>query len=213
VVLGCVPWISSDDVADALIAVGTCCIVVDKDAKDKAQLDRIDAECNGVRQMLLRDIGLSAPQQGGKPPVINPLTWTAFEEQELEPVRMLGWTREKRGRSVPLLHAKVAVCCAAYGWEGEFATWNHSLEPLSVWLGSANWTQWSPKHLEFGAWTTDRALTSTAFEFVSDVIRSSEPRSSVESRPSPNLVEGEWDDDAFAELAAEAMEAADEDDQ
>ena len=30
VVLGCVPWLDSDAIVDALIKAGTCCIVVDK---------------------------------------------------------------------------------------------------------------------------------------------------------------------------------------
>ncbi len=208
VVLGCVPWISSDDVVDALVAVGSCCVVVDKSARN-TQLDRLTAEGTGVRQMLLHGLEYWGPHEGGRPPVIDPSSASAFEERELAPVRVLGWRKGKQ--PVPLLHAKLAVCCAAYGWEGEFASWNHSLAPLSVWMGSANWTNWSPKHLEFGAWTTDQALATAALEFIRDVIKSSEPRSSTAPHPSPELVEGKWDDDAFAELAREALEATEED--
>jgi hypothetical protein len=102
---------------------------------------------------------------------------------------------------VPLLHAKLAVCCAAYRWEGDFGGWDDHLKPWSVWMGSANWTTWSSKHLEFGAWTTDAALTKVAFEFVIDVIRASEPRDSSASLPSPQLTEGIWDEDAWQTLA------------
>ena len=42
---------------------------------------------------------------------------------------------------MPLLHAKLAVCCAAYGWAGEFGSWGEHLTPLSVGMGSANWTK------------------------------------------------------------------------
>ena len=47
---------------------------------------------------------------------------------------MVGWQRTGN-RAVPLLHAKLAVCCAAYQWEGEVGSWEDHLRPVSVWMG------------------------------------------------------------------------------
>jgi hypothetical protein len=112
---------------------------------------------------------------------------------------------------LPLLHAKLAVCCAAYTWEGDLGGWQDHLLPMSVWMGSANWTKQSDLHLEFGAWTTDPTLAKAALEFMTDVIRVSEPMPSKAERPSPELVEGQWDAAAFAELTEALREAAEED--
>jgi len=82
--------------------------------------------------------------------------------------------------------------------------------PLSVWMGSANWTTRSSKHLEFGAWTTDAALAELALEFVTDVIRAREPRDSSASLPSPQLTEGVWDEDAWQRVVREIIKAHEE---
>ena len=210
VVIGCVPWLNSAEVVDALLAMAGCCVVVDKSAWG-AQLERLSTDGAGVQQRLLPSLQYWGPHQDGQAPVIDPGSARDFEERLLEPLRVLGWRKRGKQELVPLLHAKLAVCCAAYGWDGEFGSWDEHLMPLSVWMGSANWTTWSAKHLEFGAWTTDEALTKAAFEFVIDVIRASEPRDSAASLPSPQLVEGQWNDDAFAELAREMAEAHEED--
>jgi hypothetical protein len=210
VVVGCVPWLNSPDVVDALLTLEGCCVVVDKSARG-AQLDRLSTDALGVQQKVFRSLQYWGPRHDGQAPVISPGTAQDFEERLLEPVRVLGWRKRGKEQPVPLLHAKIAVCCAAYGWDGEFGGWDEHLMPLSVWMGSANWTTWSAKHLEFGAWSTDELLTKAAFEFVIDVIRASELRDSSAPLPTPQLVEGKWDDDAFAELAREMAEAHEDD--
>jgi hypothetical protein len=205
IVLGCVPWLSSKAVVDALIEIGSCCVVVDKSCK-RPEIERLAHEGGGVLQRLLRGLEFWGPASGGRPPRIDPNSATEFHERELEPVRLFGW-RKVGDKHVPILHAKLAVCCVASWWEGEMGEWTDSLRPLSVWMGSANWTWPSSRHLEFGAWSRDQALAQTALEFVTDVIKSSEPLDSAAVPPTPELVEGTWDDDAFAELAAEVREA------
>jgi hypothetical protein len=208
VVLGCVPWLTSSEVVDALIEIGSCCVVVDK-SSERSEIERLTADGGGVLQRLLPNLEFWGPATEGGPPTIDPNSAVEFHERELEPVRMFGW-RKIGNRQVPILHAKLAVCCVAYTWEGEMGGWDDLLSPLRVWMGSANWTRGSLRHLEFGAWTHDQALAKAALEFVTDVIRSSEPFDSTAVPPTPELVEGRWDNDAFAELAAE-MQEADED--
>ncbi|MDQ6949733.1 MAG: hypothetical protein M3256_26680, partial [Actinomycetota bacterium] len=226
VVLGCVPWLTSKDVVDALLSMmvgppsshtglwvrGGCCVIVDKGkSAGNVQLDRLSGEGLGVPQQLLGDLEYWGRTEGGRPPIIGP--GTPRNEHELGPVRVVGWRQTgSRPRPVPLLHAKLAVCCAAYTWEGEMGGWNDHLMPMSVWMGSANWTELSRAHLEFGAWTTDPALAEAALKFMTDLIKVSEPWGSQAQRPSPELVAAEWDDLAFAEaLAASEPEDPSED--
>jgi len=204
VVLGCVPWITSREVVDALLAIGNYCVVVDKSAYGP-QLDRLSSEGEGVWQMLLRDLQDWGPSdEGGRHPVVHPYHMPG--DRGLEPVRVVGW-RQRGKEKVPLLHAKLAVCCAAYTWESDGGGWDDHLLPMSVWMGSANWTTASQWHIEFGAWSHDEALAKDSLDFLTAVIKLSEPQGSVAGRPSPELVAGEWDDDAFAELMSEYSEA------
>lgn len=193
VVLGCVPWLDSDAIVDALVDVGSCCIVVDK-KMESDQCRRLLSEGSGVQQSLLGEIATWGPLEGGHPPVVGRSggVW----DRELEPLRVAGW--KKYGKQ--LLHAKLAICCAAWRWEGDEVGWADLFTPMSVWMGSANWTQNSPQHLEIGAWSTDHELAVAALEFVTAVIKISEPYGAGPGGPDPQLVEGEWDDAAFAEV-------------
>ncbi len=85
-------------------------MVVDKSAR-RDQLDRLHREGVGVRQNLLGDLEFWGPPEGGRPPIIHPSHIPGH--RALEPVRVAGW-RRKGNEQVPLLHAKLAVCCAAY---------------------------------------------------------------------------------------------------
>ena len=208
VVLGCVPWLSSEAVVDALIEIGSCCIVVDKSCK-RPEIERLSRDGGGVPQRLLRSLEYWGPPADGKPPWIDLNSAAELHDRELEPVRLFGW-RKVGKKHVPILHAKLAICCVASWWDSEIG-WSDSLRPLSVWMGSANWTWPSTRHLEFGAWSRDQELAQSALDFVTDVIRASEPFDSLAVEPTPELVEGRWDDDAFAELAAEVQEAEERD--
>lgn len=194
VILGCVPWLDSPRVVDALLKVGTYCVIVDKGAWSW-QCDRLLSQGAGVPQKLLRGLETWAPAEGGRPPVIGPYSRL---DRELEPVRVAGWN--KPGERPPLLHAKLAVCCAAWRWEGEMGGTDDLLTPMRVWMGSANWTRKSAWHLEFGAWSADTALASAALEFMTALVKISEPFGTEAERPRPQLVAGEWDDEAFAEV-------------
>jgi hypothetical protein len=216
VVLGCVNVLTSAEVVDALLSIMAdpppsytgiwpCaggCVIVDKAAYTwPFQPDRLSRQGVGIRQGLLHAIQDWGPPDGGRPPVITPHNYEAFHERVLTPVRVVG-SKANNNEKVGMLHAKLAVCCAAYTWEGEMGGWDDHLMPMSVWMGSANWTALSGRHLEFGAWTTDPALAEAALEFMAALIKTSEPWGSRAQRPSPEMVEAEWDDAGFAELAA-----------
>jgi len=125
-----------------------------------------------------------------------------LEDRELGPVRVAGW-RKAGAQLRPLLHSKMVVCCVAHSWDNPIGVWTDYLDPVSVWMGSANWTTASAYHLESGLWTTDPALLEAAFDYITAVIKISEPADSQAVHPSPELVQAEWDDAAFAEVLAE----------
>ena len=184
--------------------VGGFCIVVDKGARGNRQLERLHREGLGISQALLGDLELGGPPEKGRRPIIGPSRLPG--DRDLEPVRVVGW-RKRGNEPVPLLHAKLVVCCVAYRWEGEMGGWEDHLLPMRVWMGSANWTHQAHQHLEFGVWITDPALAESALEFIADLVKVSEPLPSQAVSPIPEFVEGEWDDNAFAELAEATRDA------
>lgn len=129
----------------------------------------------------------------GAAPLIGPGRMPG--DRGLEPVRMVGYSPDKR----TLMHAKVALCCGVWSWESDFGETKYELEPMGVWLGSANWTKNASQHIEFGAWSTDEHLCRAALKFMTAVIKASEPLSSEALNPDPELAEAEFDDAAMAE--------------
>lgn len=208
VTLGCVPWFTSRRVAAALVNAGRHCICVDKSAMRTAAVQTLLTNGRGVANYLVPDLrftGRAGPD--GSAPVIGPGTLLGEDSDErLEPIRMVGWASQD-GKRLPILHAKLAVICAAWRWEGEAGGWDDFLTPLAAWWGSANWTEAAARHIEVGAWTTDKTACDTVLSFIVDVIRMSEAPTSTAARPEPDLVEAEWDDIAFAEYMAEFGDA------
>jgi hypothetical protein len=197
VVLGCTPWFSDTTVADVLASMAGC-VVVDKRYSRYPAAQRLATSGKGVWQGLL-GLELWGPRDAaGNPPLIGP-SGRLPGDRPLDPVRVLGYAADKR----PLMHAKLAVCCAAWRWEGDFGEEVDHLTPLSVWMGSANWTQAAARHIEFGAWSSDKQLCQVALEFLTAVIKASEPLSSAASGPLPELTEGDFDDAAMSEYLDE----------
>ena len=204
VVLGCTPWLTSDEIVNALVlddqpAPASCCVVVNK-GPSNFHLDRLQREGVGVSQARIPGLDDWLPPERGHPAVIGP--GRPPEDRELGPVRVAGWLKVG-DHFAPLLHSKVALCCVAHSADNPIGVWTEYLEPVSVWLGSANWTKASADHLEFGLWIADPALLEATLDYITAVIKISEPPSSNAARPSPELVQAEWDDAAFAEALAE----------
>ena len=194
VVLGAVPWLTDQAVADSLASM-TGCVVVDKrSAHYSRAVERLASTGKGVWQPLLGLEDWGPRQSDGTPQLIGPGSEMPGD-RDLEPVRVLGYAADQG----PLMHIKLAVCCGSWWQEGEFGEETHHLTPLSVWMGSANWTQKAALHIEFGAWTTDERLCQVALDFMTAVIKASEPRGSPAPGPLPEMTAADWDDDAFWE--------------
>jgi hypothetical protein len=196
-VLGAVPWFTDPSVSAALVAMAGC-IVVDKRYAHYQAVQHLAAMGAGVDQMLLGLETWGPRDSSGNPPIIGP-TGPMPGARQLEPVRLLGYSQN----GGPLMHIKLAVCCGAWRWEGEFGEELENLTPLGVWIGSANWTQNAAQHIEFGAWTTDEALCKSALEFMTAVIKASEPLTSAAPAPLPELSQATWDDEAMTDYLGE----------
>jgi hypothetical protein len=204
VILGCVPWLTSPRIADALVAAGSHCICVDKkSAARSAAVHTLLSHDGGVANELIPGLRFTGRLRAdGSPPVVKPPNYLSAEGECLEPVRVVGWSRD--GKRRPLLHAKLAALCAAWRSENDFGGEDNFLTPLVTWFGSGNWTETSSRHIEFGAWTTDEDMCNTALSILIDVIRCSETPTSVTVGSEPELADAKWDDVvAFAEYAAE----------
>ena len=88
-------------------------------------------------------------------------------------------------------------------WEDDFGQEQSHFTPLRTWMGSANWTAFAPSHLEFGLWSDDEALLKRNLQFLLDLVRFSQPLDSLTAGPEPQLVDADWDDDAFSSYYAE----------
>jgi len=213
VALGCVPWLSSSAIVDALLAVGHQLVIIDKGSHQRSATDRLNEAGAGIIQSWLPGLDEYGPLDvTGEKPVIGPGTMSMPGNRPLGPVRVVGWRKEKGrgiGRLPPLLHAKVCVLGAAYTWEGEYGGFDDLFLPMRVWLGSANWTEPSTSHIEFGLWSDDEKLAEAALQFFCDLVRFSEPYDTATAGPSPELVAADWDDEAFGEYVAEHPDAYD----
>lgn len=202
--VGCVPYFTSRAVADALLSLDACCVVVDKQAQRSPALASLAARAGGgLSSHYLYELNdLTAPDENGSGPTVGPYSsWP--DPVELGPVRLAGWTRDPSGASRPQLHAKMLLLGITVVSEGEFGEEVPEFVPQRTWLGSANWTWSASGHLEYGIWCDDPTLIDHNRRFLADVLRFSEPWESATEGPQPQLVDIEFDDDAFREYVAE----------
>ena len=199
--IGCVPWLTNDDVIDRLLQLSACCVVLDKGAGLPARLVNHDRSMPNV----LPRLQMTTPAVDGAATLLGP--GSPMPEHDIGPVRLLGW-QEREGKGMkPLLHAKLLVLgqlgFVTYSPDDAPEFEELKFTPQSVWWGSANWTRTSPSHLEVGFWSEDEHLVREATSFVEDLIAFSEPVGSTHPGPEPNLLSVDFDDEAMAEAASE----------
>ncbi len=106
----------------------------------------------------------------------------------------------------PLMHAKLALLGNLW-WHDE-GPLGHAQDVSGftaqrLWISSANFTQASRLHLEFGYWTEDPGLVRGAEKFILRLIAASEDFDSEFDTPAPEFVERDFDNDAIADAAAD----------
>jgi hypothetical protein len=199
-VIGCVYRLTSPEVISALLPLD-CCIVVDRQQRAREPLERLHRDGEGLSSMYFRGFqDVSVPDADGRVPVIGPGS-PMPDPLALGPVRAAGWTEARRSR--PLVHVKMLLAGRTWVWEDDWGQEQFHFTPLRTWLGSAIWTSLAPSHLEFGLWSDDPKLMAANQRFLLDVVRFSQPLESVTDGPEPELVDADWDNEAFAEYVAE----------
>ncbi len=203
--IGCVPWLTDHAVAEALASFDQCCIVVDKQQPEYDAVRRLATEgrplssayLDGFDELALRD-------DSGNPPVIHPNSGR-LDPVELGPVRVAGWQRARDGSRRPMLHSKVLVLGVTTYYEDDemFAGDVLKFHPKTTWMGSANWTYASRRHIEFGLWSREPDLVRHNYEYLLSLLTFSEQRGAATIGPEPELVSAVWDNDAFREYLAE----------
>lgn len=198
--IGCVPWLTDDDVIDRLLQLSACCVVLDKGA---ALPDRLVNNDDLAFPNVLPGLRMTMPAIDGMATVLGPSS--PMPEHEIGPVRLLGWREGKDKGVKPLLHAKLLVLgelgFVYYSSDDASEFEELRFTPESVWWGSANWTRGSRSHLEVGFWSDDECLVREATSFVENLIAFSEPVASTCAGPEPNLVYLDFDDEAMWEAS------------
>jgi hypothetical protein len=182
--LGCVPRFTHGDIADRLARLDACCIVVDEGARSLPQ--RL-VNAGNPFPIVLPGVRSRYPvDQAGEAGVVGP--YSGEPQFAVGPVRAVGSGNELQK---PLLHTKLLVLGYLTGHEiGHGPTF----EPLSVWWGSANWTETAQSHLETGVWSDDQALARLATGFLDDLISFSEPIAGTSPGPVPDLLAVDHDE-------------------
>lgn len=204
-VLGCVGWLGSRDVVEALALFKGCCVVIDKGPRGYAAQARLMTAGTPISSIYLPGFEeFGPPDSHGRPPVIGPYG-SMPEPVDLGPLRAAGWASERQGESRPLVHAKMLVAGTATWTETDSYGEINTFKPVATWFGSANWTAAAEHHLEFGIWTREPQLLEANLGFLRDLISFSERLDTVEDAPTPELVKAEWAPDSeFRQALAES---------
>jgi hypothetical protein len=202
--IGCVPWLTDDRVVDALMQLGQFCVLVDKQQPDYAAVRKLARHGNPLSGAYLPGFEeLALPDANGAAPIITPHSGK-LDPVQLGPVRVVGW-QQAQGEKRPMLHSKLLVLGVTTHYEDDemFAGDILKFHPKVTWMGSANWSANSRRHVEFGMWSSDPALVQHNFDYLLSLVTFSEPRGVATVGPEPELVSAVWDDDSFREYFAE----------
>lgn len=131
---------------------------------------------------------------------------TSRHDEVIPIFRSMGFHSGPSRSFVPLLHAKLVLLGTLTEVDEHPAGGvvdDLLFLPDRLWTGSANLTNASRQSLEFGHWTQDPALLREAQRFLAALVADSEPVESLKEASTPELLEPDYDDEAFAEYAAE----------
>ena len=177
IVLGCVAWLTSDGILEALAGVQECvAIVVQKEDFLRPDLGTDDG---WKRRLRARYDALKNPpdrwQWGG---MLGSLSYGGW--QEIEPVRCVGNHNRDRRPAFPRMHNKFLVFCQPRrispeenGDDGCFGIFQP--RPYAVWTGSFNFTRNAGMSLENALYLTDHQIVQAYFREWEQIEAISEP--------------------------------------
>jgi hypothetical protein len=211
--LGVVPWLSHAGLIERLSRMG-CCVMVDKRSlREGSQTLRrsrslhkdgspFPLEVFGSQSGKLPpdrglpDFDMLLPkEEDGSPGLIGP----DLQPEEVGPVRILGY-RPSENSWAPLAHAKMLLLghIAFYKDVSGYGAYS-AFHPVTLWWGSANWTESADRHLEWACASDDPHLMERALSYLLRLVTASEAFESNSPVFKPDLAEGEFDDDAIFE--------------
>jgi hypothetical protein len=208
--LGCVPWLTDEEVVDRLLQLGSSCIVINKPDQvgaEPGQVRRLHDEGPGFPPAALPEFHGLAPREDGQPAVLGPYDDPLREG--FKSVRAAGISKQQ-GATVPLVHAKLLLLGEVSESEGEMGENVIFFQPRRAWLGSANFTYNSRRSLEFGLWVDDPSLLEKVNRFLTDLLMYSELLTSYELHPEPERIPYEFDDAMYEYLREHEAESDDE---
>jgi hypothetical protein len=208
--LACSPWFTHGGLLDAIAKLKGACVVVGKRAESREEL-RIVARMRKFNQanrgLRVRELSglwyMELPDEDGGRRLIRPGD-QEYSDHVLPTFRTVGH-RATGDRSPQLMHAKLALLGHLWWYEDDEhgCGFIHGFRPKRLWVSSANFTWASRKHVEFGYWTRNAALMDGVHRFLIALIGASEDLDSSHDTPIPELVEAEYDVDAWAEMGAD----------
>jgi hypothetical protein len=213
--LGAFLWLDDPELIERIADFPHACVVITKQSRGKyqqarlAKLQPILERSRGFPADALPELSSLMLREDEHAPVVGPHTPSAH--LRLPALRTIGY-RRIGDKLVPILHTKMILLGHVW-WhdEDEFGLADViGFRPQRLWLGSANGTASSRANLEFGVWLDDPALLRAATRFLAEVMRHSEELDPDAHEMKPELVEPDYDDVAFAEVAALLDEQDDE---
>jgi hypothetical protein len=211
-VLGAFMWLDDPELIERIASFPHASVVITKQVRGTRPqvIRRQQAKLNKLKPLLEHDSGFPAdalPELGdlvlrgddGEPPIVGPST--PMRGPHLPAIRTIGFRRTD-DHLVPILHTKMLLLGEMW-WHDEGAEGGVAdaigFAPQRLWLGSANGTEESRSNLEFGIWLREPELLRRAKQFLGWVLSHSEALDPDTDDMLPDLVQPEYDDDAFCE--------------
>ncbi|MBA0053442.1 phosphatidylserine/phosphatidylglycerophosphate/cardiolipin synthase family protein [Streptomyces sp. AJS327] len=210
VALGGFLWLDDPEVAACLARFAHTCVVVSKQGRSKRELQKLselqpfaDGD-NGMPARVFAELTNLDWREEGRAKVVGPTA--QMPEVMIPPLRTIGFRRQPKKDMVPFLHTKIMLLGELW-WHDEDALGGVAdvigFRPERLWVGSANATARSRYNLEFGMWLDDPKALQAAQTFLVQLMAHSEALDPDSDLFEPELLPVDFDDEAFAEYAAE----------
>lgn len=202
--LGAFLWLDDPELVQRIEGFPHACVVITKQGRGRYQQARLEKlkplleNGPGFPARALPELTFQVLREGTEIPVVGPSS--PEPDIQLPTLRTIGY-RKTGDLLAPILHTKMMLLGELW-WhdEVEFGVGDViGFRPQRLWLGSANGTSSSRENLEFGVWLDDPTLLHEAKRFLTQVLNSSEGLDPDSHDLEPDLIEPEYDEEAFAE--------------
>lgn len=169
VVIGCVAWLTSRPILNALALVpGGVSIVVQKE-----DFLRPDLDATGNTSRPLSVLYNKLPETSGRysfPGLVSSLSYCT--DSTIAPVRCVGNHNREKSSSFPRMHNKFVLFCNVKEAEGDGFS---EITPYAVWTGSFNFSKNATFSFENAVVLTDEAIVQSYYREWGQILALSEP--------------------------------------